>query len=77
MLSKRDQALVVAKAEAMAKKRKLKELRSVVKSDPRMAELLSQLGSRSDMGSSRGARGGIWSDGSRADDEGGDDDKGH
>ncbi|GJV08314.1 hypothetical protein Tco_1345970 [Tanacetum coccineum] len=67
-------ALVVAKAEAMAKKRKLKELRSVVKSDPRMAELLSQLGSRSDMGSSRGARGGIWSDGSRADDEGGDDD---
>ncbi|GKC44533.1 hypothetical protein Tco_1062255 [Tanacetum coccineum] len=43
----RDHMLVAANIHVKAQRRELKELRSVVKSDSRMAELLSQLGSQS------------------------------
>nr|GEX34660.1 hypothetical protein [Tanacetum cinerariifolium] len=58
MLIEKDHARVAANAQAKAKKRELEELRSVLKSDPPMAELLSQLGSRSEIGLGSRAGGG-------------------
>ncbi|GJU77731.1 CSC1-like protein [Tanacetum coccineum] len=61
------QAKAEAKADDKANRRKQDGLRSV---GPRMAELLSHLGSQNDMGSGSGSGGG-----SGGDDEGGDDDE--
>ncbi|GJT56284.1 hypothetical protein Tco_0991338 [Tanacetum coccineum] len=70
MLTERDQALAAANAQ----RRELEDLRSVVRSDTRMAELLSNLGSRSEVGSGSGARGKSGNDGDRDDNEGEDGD---
>nr|GEU69165.1 hypothetical protein [Tanacetum cinerariifolium] len=81
MLAERDQAHVAANPQVKAQKRELEELRSVVKSDPRMAELLSQLGSQSEIGlgsrdEDESRSGGGGDDEGRDDDTDGDDDRG-
>ncbi|GJU09894.1 hypothetical protein Tco_1132290 [Tanacetum coccineum] len=45
MLAEIDQALAAANTQVKAQRRELDELKSVLRSDPRMVELLSQLGS--------------------------------
>ncbi|GKC73296.1 hypothetical protein Tco_1119179 [Tanacetum coccineum] len=82
------QHLAQAKAEAKAYRRELHEVLGVLKTDPRMAELLSQVGSQSKMGSVSRTRGGSveggsiegWSGGGRSGEDGsgknGDDDEG-
>nr|GEU77260.1 hypothetical protein [Tanacetum cinerariifolium] len=45
MLAERDNMLAAANIHVKAQRRELEESRSVVKSDPRMAELLNQFGS--------------------------------
>ncbi|GKE15884.1 hypothetical protein Tco_1423461 [Tanacetum coccineum] len=72
--------LAEAKAEAKANRRELDELRNALKTNSQMVELLSQLGSCSEMGlgsrtKDRSGEGG--SGGGRDDDEGEDDDEGH
>nr|GEU65476.1 hypothetical protein [Tanacetum cinerariifolium] len=61
-------------AAANAQRRELEELRSVVRSDTRMAKLLSNWGSQSEVSSGSGAGGKSGNDEGADDDEGGDDD---
>nr|GEU65475.1 hypothetical protein [Tanacetum cinerariifolium] len=70
MLTKRDQALAAANAQAKVQRRELEELRSVVRSNTRMAELLINLGSRSEVGSgSESGNGGDGDDDADVDEE--------
>ncbi|GKB05362.1 hypothetical protein Tco_0833557 [Tanacetum coccineum] len=55
MLPERDQQLVEAKAESKATRRELTEVLSVLRTKPQRAELLSQVGSGREMGSSSGS----------------------
>ncbi|GJS62509.1 hypothetical protein Tco_0657293 [Tanacetum coccineum] len=63
-----------ANTRLKAQRRELDKMRSIVRSGPRIAELLSQLGSWSKVGSGSGVRGESGSGEGGDDDEGEDDD---